>query len=360
MKPSTHVHLPRDVAVALTLLTAYACLHPCSGWHAIAVSPFAFLFESWPRYYTWRDIVLNVLGFIPLAFSWATVFRRSRKPGRMVIAVWLAGTFISLCVETTQNYLPTRVSSNLDLATNSLGSLIGACVGLCWGKIVEPGGPVANWLDRRIMPGAMGSLGLLLVGLWWFSLLNPSSYLFANGDLHPLVKAISTIPLPPEAFMGLEAILTAANLFVVGILVQRVMRRRSPWLLGLAVLIGLGVKTLATTFLLSPSQPWHWATHGGLRGLAVGVVFLAVSWSWSPRVRHTLAAFALLLAAGLVNLAPVNPYWEATTRLANEGHVLNFSGTTRLMASTWPFFALLWMGMVGPARRDRAPFVPLD
>lgn len=360
MKQPTHPRLARDFALAITFLTAYACLHPFSGWHAIGVGPFDFLRAPWPRYFTWTDIWLNVLGFMPLAFAWATVLRGGRKPGRVVLAVWLVGTGISLCVETVQNYLPTRVSSNIDLATNSLGALLGACAGVRWGRIFAPGGPIANWLDRRILPGHMGSLGLLLVGLWWFSLLNPSSYLFANGDLHPLVHAVSGMSLPVEAFMGVETVLTAANTFVVGVVVQRVMRRRSPWLLGLALLLGLGVKSLATAVFLTPPQPWHWATFGGLRGLALGVLALALTWTSAPRLRHTLAGLALLAAAGLVNLAPGNPYWEATTRLNNEGHILNFYGATRLMASTWPFFALLWMGLVGPARRERGAFQPLD
>lgn len=342
-----------DFAIAISLLTAYACLHPFSGWREIGVNPFTYLLAPWPRYFTWQDIWINVLGFLPFGFVWMLSYRNSPHPKRHVFVVWFAGTLLSFAVETTQNYLPTRVASNIDLATNSLGVLIGALGGLQWGRKFDTFGALERWRDYRILPGRSGSMGLVLIALWWFSLLNPSSYLFANGDLHSLVDAAPSFPLSGRSFLRIEAVLAAANLLALGLFAQRVMKRPALWLIVLALLLGLAVKSLASWVFLWPPQALHWATPGGLRGLATGVVLLLLCWRLPARPRLAIAGVALLAATALVNMAPDNPYWDAATRLNHQGHILNFHGATQLVATLWPFLALLWLGLNGPASRAR-------
>ncbi len=341
-------HLPRDLALWITLLTAYACLHPFSGWRSTGVGPFDYLIAPWPRWFTWGDVWLNVAGFMPLGFAWATCMLRHLKPGRLLLLVWLAGTLVSFCVETTQNYLPTRVASNVDLSMNSLGTLLGAFAGVRWGRIFEDDGVLPRWRHRRFLPGHVGGMGIVLIVLWWFSLLNPSSYLFANGDLHVLVNGVPALRLGGGDFQRIETLLAAANTLALGLVAQRAMKRQSPWLVGLIILLGLAVKALATTVFLAPPQPLHWATPGGLRGLVLGAGALFLLWPMPSAIRMSVASLSLLAATALVNLAPDNPYWDVSTRLIAEGHVLNFHGATQLMASFWPFLALLWLGLVGP------------
>ncbi|MEM5979678.1 hypothetical protein J4V91_26730, partial [Escherichia coli] len=45
-----------------------------------------------------------------------------------VLLAMLAGLLLSGAMEAIQTYLPTRVSSNVDLATNTLGALLGRLV----------------------------------------------------------------------------------------------------------------------------------------------------------------------------------------------------------------------------------------
>ncbi|GAA5175001.1 VanZ family protein [Niveibacterium umoris] len=341
--PQARNHLPRDLAIAVTLLTAYACLHPFAGWHSIGVGPFDFLAAPWPKYFTWLDVALNIIGFMPIGFAWATVLARSMRPGRRVLIVWAAASLLSLAIETTQNYLPTRVASNLDLLANSVGALLGAIVALRFGRIFEADGALSRWRDRRILPGRTGGFGVLVVGLWWVSLLNPSSYLFANGDLRNLIDLTPNYTLTGHDFMRVELVLTAANTLAIGLLARHAMRAPSVLLALTAVLLGVAVKTLASSVFLQPAQPWHWATPGGLRGIATGLVLLALSWRSSVHTRHSLIGLALMTATALMNLAPENPYWDDMTRIRQEGHVLNFHGLTQLVGSFWPFFALLWL-----------------
>ncbi|MCX9157386.1 VanZ family protein [Niveibacterium sp. 24ML] len=351
MKPKRY-HLPRDLAIAVSLLTAYACLHPFSGWHSIGVGPVFFMSAPWPRYFTWLDIGLNIAGFLPLGFAWGTALAGRFKPGRRVVLVWLGGTLLSLGLEILQNYLPTRVASNLDIAANSIGALLGALLALRFGQIFDTGGALARWRERRILSGRTGGFGLLVIGLWWLSLLNPSSYLFANGDLRQLLDITANYTLSGRAFLNVEMALTAANTLAIGLIARHAMRASSPWLAGCILLLGVAVKVLATSVFLVPAQPWHWATPGGLRGLGLGIVLLALAWRLGTHARQSLISLALLAATALMNLAPENPYWDVMTRVRHQGHVLNFHGLTELVGSLWPFFALIWLGFA--SRRHEA------
>jgi hypothetical protein len=67
------------------------------------------------------DIVRNIIGFVPLGLLLAW-----KKPaGRIWLAV-AAGFALSLSIELLQSLIPGRDSSLIDLASNSLGTLVGA------------------------------------------------------------------------------------------------------------------------------------------------------------------------------------------------------------------------------------------
>ena len=71
-----HNALARHLAIAFTLLVIYASLHPFSGWRDLGVPPLAWLTAVWPRYWTGFDIAVNVLGYLPFGFLWATVLQK--------------------------------------------------------------------------------------------------------------------------------------------------------------------------------------------------------------------------------------------------------------------------------------------
>jgi hypothetical protein len=81
-----------------------------------------------------RDVLLNIVGFIPLGFI---CFMRQVEAGRKSLprsaaeAVMLA-IALSLAVELTQAWLPTRDSSMADLIANTAGAVVGAAGGILW------------------------------------------------------------------------------------------------------------------------------------------------------------------------------------------------------------------------------------
>jgi VanZ family protein len=89
------------------------------------------------------DVTINFIGFMPLGFCLCTIFvtfdKRNRKQ-----AIFLATGLcfaVSLGIETTQAWIPSRSSQLLDVFFNTLGALAGAKI-IFRGKIGRP--PVAR------------------------------------------------------------------------------------------------------------------------------------------------------------------------------------------------------------------------
>ena len=82
-----------------------------------------------PRdWYAAKDIVLNLLGFVPFGFL-TFIYYRGASTGQWLRTIFIAtltGATLSLVIEVGQVWLPTRHSSLLDLALNTAGSGLGA------------------------------------------------------------------------------------------------------------------------------------------------------------------------------------------------------------------------------------------
>ncbi|MDQ8020286.1 MAG: VanZ family protein [Moraxellaceae bacterium] len=348
--------LPQALALAYALLTAYACLHPLSGWRSSGVGPFDFLTALVPPYYTKRDLLFNVLGFVPLGFTAAAALRPSLKAGWTVVVVSLLCALLSLSVETMQNYLPGRISSNLDLAMNSLGGFIGALAGARWHTVFDRRGALHRWRIRRVLPGHAGELGLLLLGLWWLTQLWPDGMLFSSGDLRALFELPGPMSFSARRYIALETAVVASNLLAVGLIARRCQRSLGIASLLFLLLTGLLVVTLATTLFVAPEDPLRWASPGAQQGLLLGAVLLVVALRLPSWLQLPLACMALLSATALVNMAPQNPFVLHISQAMLSGHSLNFLGLTEWVARLWPFLALAWLTVfaTAPTRADKA------
>ena len=344
--------LPRYLALAYGLLIAYACLHPFAGWQPNGLPLFDFLVAPWPKYYRGADIVLNVLGFLPFGFVLAAASPLRWPRAVVVLLTLLAGTALSLGLETAQNFLPTRVASNVDVGANAGGALIGAVLGVLGGRaLFAQGGWLHQWHEHRLIEGHLGDVGVVLIALWLLAQLSPETLLFGVGDIRRLFDLPAPLPFHPERFMRLEAAIVATNVLAVGLL-TRSMLQRTSLTLPVVLLLGLGARTLAATSFYIPGRPLLWLTPGAVAGLAAGGTALGVGLLLPRLLRHTLAAVALLAATVLVNIAPENPYLLFNQTLINQGHFLNFSGLTHLVASLWPFLALAYLSALNLLRSN--------
>ncbi|MGC1907016.1 MAG: VanZ family protein [Candidatus Acidiferrum sp.] len=73
-----------------------------------------------------RDVVDNIIGFMPLGFVLGGYFALSRSRGMAILVATLCGGFLSFTIEFLQYYIPRRGSGWTDVITNSTGTLLGA------------------------------------------------------------------------------------------------------------------------------------------------------------------------------------------------------------------------------------------
>ena len=342
--------LARYLLLAYVLLVIYASLHPFSGWRDQGAGAFAFLSGGLPRYITAFDLATNFAAYLPLGFFALLALHPLLRGAPALIAAGLAGCLLSLALEALQTYLPSRIPSNLDLATNGLGAFAGAALALRFGVGLLGSGRIHALRYRWFLAGHQHDLGLVLLALWLFTQLNPETLLFGNGDLRELFEHEPAALHPAEVFIQMEASVAACNLVAIGLFLSCLTQDHRPLRrLLLALLAGaLALKTVAVGVLLKAENVFAWLTPGALLGLAggAGIVMLAVA---LPRAaRRALAGLLLMAATVLVNLAPENPYFANALQQWPQGYYLNFNGVTHLVSLAWPSAALFYLMLLVP------------
>ena len=350
MRPSP---LARIVFVVYVLLVAYASLYPLEGWRDHGLSALAYLGAPWPRHLTRFDVAVNVLGYIPYGFLCvAALPERLRAAAAFALSVASAAG-LSLVLEAMQSYLPMRFASNIDVASNVAGAAAGAVAALTLLPQSLDEGPVQR-LRTAFLSGAEIDFGLVLLGLWLFTQLNPAALLFAAGDLRDLVVAAQGRARAPEFFVAIEAVTAAANLIGVGMLLSVLASPGQPVraLFVALVAAALAVKTSAFAILMRAEDVFAWLTPGAQLGLIGGVAVALGAVALPRTARLALAAVLLMAGTVLVNLAPPNPYLAASLKVWQQGHFLNFNGLTRLVSALWAFVALAYLIFLAARRRE--------
>ncbi|RFU47165.1 VanZ family protein [Paraburkholderia sp. DHOC27] len=357
--------LAREALVLYTALIVYGSWYPFSGWRSVGLGPFAYLFDPMPQYLTAFDVVTNVLGYMPFgALVVLAAYPRWRGAWAIALA-FLLGVLLSGTMEAVQTYLPTRVASNLDLAANAIGALLGAAMmAPATDALLDRG-----FLRRlRMLWFERDSAALLcLAALWPFATMYPTPRLFGVGDwpralwLHadPVMQDALLAWLPAAAHVetwsarlaaclysdAWETLITTLDLFAAGALASLAMRLRTPRvrLLLLWIVLTVFIK-IAATFLQSVAGlTFDWATPGGLSGLVCGTVAVLLALKLPRAWRAALAAVALVVALVLVNLLPVTPYFDVVLAGWRQGRYLHLNGLARWLAWMWPYAALVWL-----------------
>lgn len=362
----------RVALVVYALLILYASWYPFIGWHDMGVAPLAYLTAPLPHYWTVFDVGTNILAYIP--FGMLLVYALyPRLRGILVLLVALvAATLWSGTMEAVQTYLPTRVSSNLDLMTNVGGAMIGAVIAQCSSNFFLGQGRLRQlgmrWFSRD------ASRGLIVVATWPLAQIYPQGYLFGHGQLVPILSnwltdwaGISVVPLmwiwpdlqlSVEQFWLAEVIITAFGLCGAVLTLFCLLRKKAPaWLLAvLLVSAALAVKSLSNALLFQPENTFVWLTPGARGGLLLGLLMLFAVHRVSPAHQRRIAIVMLLISFVTVNLIIPNPYFVVTLQRWVQGKFLSFNGATQFMSLLWPFLAM-WF-LLHPVHRRRAAAVP--
>lgn len=330
----------------MAVLIIYGGLAPWSGWRDQGLSAWAFLAAPVPRYLTAFDLTINVLAFVPLgALGVAALYPRVRGAAAVVISC-LAAALISGGIESLQTYLPTRISSNVDLLTNAVGALVGALLVAPWTQTLIDNGRWVQWRRAWFEPDA--SVPLLLVALWPVAVAHPAATLLALGEIPSIA---STSPVQHATSWGATQFLLA-QLWIVGTGVSAaalsllaLMRTAAPrirlvWTL---LCLALTARALVTGMHLGAEHALAWLTPGAIGGLGLGAMATALVVRATPHHHHrlaTAAVVALLAQVLVVNLMPANPFDVQTLealRPLRPDHWLHVRALLEWVGMAWPY-----------------------
>ena len=341
------------------LLIVYASLYPLSGWRDNGLAPWAYLTEHMPRYWTWFDLCANVVGYIPLGVLMVLALYPLLRGMTALLLTIAAGILIAALMEALQTYLPSRVPSNLDLLTNTLGIALGAGLGTLVHHLFLEHSRLRTLRNRWFSDQA--SRGLIVVGLWPLAQIYPQAYLFGHGQLLPVLSGwlsdwMSTpvdlsqlfwdeTSISVEQYLLAEAIITACSLTGAVLTLLCQMRNKAPKT-GLALLLvvaAIAAKSMASAILFTPDNAFAWLTPSAGGGLLIGAVMLAGLSAAPALAQRRAAILALAISFMVVNLAPANPYFLSTLQDWVQGKFLNFNGAAQFLSLWWPFFALWFL-----------------
>jgi VanZ family protein len=340
--------LAQGACAVYAALLLYSGLAPWRGWRDLGVAPFAYMTAPVPRHLTTFDLIVNVLGYVPLGALVVLALHPRVRGALAVLLAVVAGALLSGTVEALQTYLPSRVPTNIDLATNTLGALAGGLLAAPFASSLIDRGRLADlrlrWFERR--PSAL----LLLVSLWPLAQIAPEPMLFGSGDLREaLGEAISALggawpsldpaEFGPAEFVLAEAFVVSAALLAVGLAFASAMRSVAPRavLLVALLLAALAVKTLAHGTLFGAERAVAWLTPGAYGGLAIGTLALLAASAGPVHWRPRFALVALAAALVAVNLVPVNPYFLVNMQEWRQGVFLNFNELASWLSTLWPY-----------------------
>jgi VanZ family protein len=349
----------RAALLVYLLLIIYASWFPFTGWHSSGLSPFTFLNLTPQRYWTRFDVMVNVIGYVPLGVLLVLSLYPHVRGFLAVLLAATAGVLVSGTMEAVQTYLPSRVPSNLDFFTNSAGCLVGAALGAAWSRSLLDQSRLYRLRRRWFAPHA--SQGLVLLALWPLAQIYPQGYLFGHGQVLPIVSEwlsewLDTdidlaAMLRPGAEMTVEqywlseTIITACGMTGAVLALLCLMRRGAPRYRFMLSMIGVAllVKSLASSLLFTPDNAFVWITPGAQAGFLIGLIMLA-GLAFAPQVaQRRLAVVTLLLSLIVVNTIPVNPYFSSTLQGWVQGKFLNFNGAAQFLSLAWPFAALWFL-----------------
>jgi VanZ family protein len=324
------------LAVAYLVLVVYASLIPFTGWRDPGAAVWSFLFAPWSRHTRRFDIFINFLAYLPLGFLLVLALQsRLSIKGALIISA-LTGFALSLSMEAVQMYLPARTSSTLDVLTNGLGGLIGALIAARQDVRKLIAVHLADFRDRWFVSGSLGDMGLVLLGLWFVSQLNPSLPLLG-------IVYFGEISSPfMRGFSLLGTLSVMCNLVSVSLLLMLLMRTAKAALIAILVLLSTAsvIKLLAAAVLLKPQAMLQWLTAESVIGIGYGLFIVAASLLLTLRRVILLCAFALTAGIFVSHLHQSDAQSALALFSWHYGHLLNFTGLARIVAELWPFAAL--------------------
>ena len=358
--------LPQVLFGAYLCALVYGSLYPWTGWRAPGGAGFGFLFEPWPRYWTWFDVLANVVVYAPLGALGSLLLRRAFGTAASLLLAIVLGALISLVLEGAQGFVPGRVPSRLDWLANAAGAALGASgaeLSLRMAGRRRSSQRPSTWTTTS-------AVGPALLAAWLAIQMHPQRLLFGNGDvIAPLlalwlrliggdlaasaggepvadaaVALADALRLDADYTVLVEATGTAAAIVALGMLVREMFASSAPRALITGALLAAAalVRAATSAALFGVSHGFSWLTAGAQGGLVVGIVLLSVLAAARRHTRLWIGIGAISLTAVLTCVFPVDAYYASVVGRWDRGAWRNFTGLLEAAALLWPFVAIAW------------------
>jgi len=341
------IRLRTYLAAWYALFIVYGSLSPFTGWQDQGLDFLAVLTAPLGQTYSWFDTVVNLLAYFPFGLLLGLTLRARFGAGWSLLLATLGGIALSASMEYTQMYLPSRVSSNLDLLTNSISALAGALLAVSIAPRAWFALHLTHWRMRFFHTHASRDFGLALVALWMFAQINPSLPMLGNVFISEVARPLFEV-VRDEPFSWLESMAVALNLLMLGMLLLTLLRQRRHAVSALLLVLSLVAlaKFAAAAVLLKSWALLLWLNSEAMLGIFAGTLLLVAA-SWLPRTRLVkVAAFTSLTYLVLAHWVLDSGSPSAAMRLYqwHYGHLLNYNGLSQTIALVFPFFLLgyLW------------------
>lgn len=342
-RPRLRIYL----AAGYALLIVYASLSPFTGWQEQGLEFSVVLAEPLLLKYFWSDIAANLLSYLPFGLLLGLALRARFSAKWSALFAMLCGAVLSGAMEYAQMYLPSRISSNIDLLTNSIGALTGALLAVAIAPRAWFALHLRHWRMRLFHTDARRDFGLALVALWMFAQTNPSLPMLGNVFISEAVRAPFAV-VPPNPFNWLESAAVLLNLLMVGMLLLTLLRQRGDAVVALLLILCAVAlaKFVAAAVLLKSWALLLWLNGEAMLGIIAGMLLLTAA----SRLQHArlmgFAALATLLWVVLAQWVLDSGDPSASMRLYqwHYGHLLTYNGLSQTVALVFPFllFGYLW------------------
>ncbi|MFA6921067.1 MAG: VanZ family protein [Gallionella sp.] len=331
------------LAIGYALFIAYVSLSPFSGWREQGLDFADVLKMPLLLTFTPFDAVINVLAYIPFGLLVGLALRARFAVTVSLILAVSCGMALSCGMEYLQMYLPARISSNLDVLTNSSGTLLGALLAVSIASWTWFRHCLTRWRSSLFHHGKEMDFGLALLALWVFGQINPSLPMLGNVFITEGVREpfVSTLP---EPFGWWASIAVALNLLMLGALLLtllRTPRRVVTTLLAVLSVVAL-VKFVAAALLLKSWALLLWINGEAMLGMLLGLTLL-IAVLWLPRA--VVIGFGGVVSLGYFVI--VNFVVDTNTPAAamsvyhwHYRHLLNFNGLAQTLAMIFPLLLL--------------------
>ena len=343
----TRARLRIWLAIGYAMFIVYASLSPFSGWREQGMDFFEMLQVPLRLTYTGFDTTLNFLSYLPFGLLVGLALRAWFGALASVITSLLLGMWLSASMEYLQMYLPTRISSNMDILSNSTGMLIGAllAVGLVlWPWLLTR---LTYWRGSLFQYGKAMDFGLALLALWMFGQINPSLPMLGNVFISE-VASQPFVTLPPEPFDGWESIAVTLNLLMLGSLLLTLLRAPRNLVMSLLAVLSMValVKFITAAVLLRSWALLLWINSEAVLGMLLGMLLLLMLLSLSRAAAIYAGAVIAFSYFCIVNFVFDDnaPAAAMSVYHWHYGHLLNYNGLAETIFLIYPALLLfhLW------------------